>query len=65
MIDYSSFPIDLHLSDMPVVHHEAKGLFSAFLSSPKADDSADSGEKWEKATTLFKEWTRLDTKKTM
>lgn len=65
MADYSTHAIDVKLSDLPSAP-KPKGLLSSFLSSNDAtEEKGEDEEEWSKHTTLFKEWSKLDTKKTM
>jgi len=61
MTDYSPFAVNVGLSSLPLV--EEKGLLSGLFGSKKSEEEAAAGDAWTKSTTVFKAWSRLESKK--
>jgi hypoxia up-regulated 1 len=65
MTDRSPWPVSISLKSIPKSTTESSllgGLFSAKKTKEELEADVES-DKWEKSTTLFKSWSKLDAKK--
>ena len=67
MVDYSPFPVGVALKSLPAPG-EAPGVLGSLFAAKKtpAEEAAEAeAMAWSKSTTVFKAWSRLDSKKSI